>query len=58
MRTVVGLFFAALEYLVAAAIGLPPVVGAIVAVQVGLIAATLVWLGGAPGGGYGLGRRW
>jgi hypothetical protein len=58
MRTVVGIIFATLEYLVAVAIGLPPVVGAIAALQVGLLAATLAWLGGAPGGGYGLGRRW
>jgi hypothetical protein len=58
MRTIVGIIFAVVEYLLAAAIGLPELVAVVIAVQVGLIAATLVWLGGAPVGGSGLGRRW
>jgi hypothetical protein len=58
MGAFVFLLFGASEYVLAVMIGMPTLVGVVAALQVGIVAAMLVWLGGVPGGGYGLGRRW
>jgi hypothetical protein len=56
--SIVALVFGALEYWLATAIGLSPAIGILVASQVAAVAGLLVWLGGVPGGGEGLGRHW
>ena len=45
----IAVVFAALVYAICVALGLPAIVG--------VLAAVLVLLGGAPSGGYGFGRR-
>jgi hypothetical protein len=54
----IALLLAGLEYALAESIGLPSIVALVIAIQVGLLAATFVWLGGVPHDGPGLGRRW
>jgi hypothetical protein len=58
MAMLLAAVFATLEYAIASSIGLPEYVGAAAALQTGLLAAMLVWLGGIPLSGRGLGRRW
>jgi hypothetical protein len=58
MAMLMAVLFAALEYAISSSIGLPEYVGAVAAIQVGALAAMLVWLGGIPLSGRGLGRRW
>jgi hypothetical protein len=58
MSAIVAVLFAALEYVLGLSIGLPSVIALVIAVQVGVVAAMFVWLGGIPNDGPGLGRRW
>jgi hypothetical protein len=44
----IAALFAALEYVVASLIGLSELIGGIAAIQVGILAAVLIWLGGIP----------
>jgi hypothetical protein len=58
LAVIVTIIFALFQYVVAGdVIGLSSLAAAIIAVQTGLAAGLLAWLGGPPTAGAGLGRR-